>query len=422
MKLRNLIIAGLTAFQACTLEAGFLDQMTQYFTSEEQAVDHTLRILLVDQADGAMLQVTGPYNIYDPRTGSRLGTRFMGKNMFVQPLEQGLKWGERFPEIYQFQVVPDREEVTTLVNGVQYKGKVTVYNVAGKVSIVNEVKVEDFVRSKLSVEFPRPVDPEVLSAVAIVARTDAYYWSKHGKSRFWDVTAQEANYKGEAPAYRRSGIEQAVEQTEGLAMTYRPAYGKPSPFAASWTEHSAGHTVPYHLIFHREGAGPVEGVHTGEALKDRETTHWESSVNLGELVQAVGLKKLTNFRLFVDDESQKVYRVRFQDGKHIVDWDFSTFQEKFGKNVVCSSQFSMELKGDQLKLQGWGKGHGSGLCLYSARKLAQRGENAAEILAHFFPGAVIELRPEHNVVTEVDQVAEEPPSTRKKGKRHPSLR
>jgi stage II sporulation protein D len=50
-----------------------------------------------------------------------------------------------------------------------------------------------------------------------------------------------------------------------------------------------------------------------------------------------------------------------------------------------SSDFTVTIKDDTVIFSGFGKGHGVGLCLYSASALAQNGENAVKILSKFFP-------------------------------------
>jgi stage II sporulation protein D len=46
-----------------------------------------------------------------------------------------------------------------------------------------------------------------------------------------------------------------------------------------------------------------------------------------------------------------------------------------------------------VRLEGRGFGHGVGLSQFGAKGMAERGYTAAQILAHYYPGAVVaELR------------------------------
>jgi SpoIID/LytB domain protein len=50
----------------------------------------------------------------------------------------------------------------------------------------------------------------------------------------------------------------------------------------------------------------------------------------------------------------------------------------------------VQLKGDDLVFTGYGEGLGVGLCLYSAKALAEKGQKATEILNAFFPETRLE--------------------------------
>jgi SpoIID/LytB domain protein len=50
-----------------------------------------------------------------------------------------------------------------------------------------------------------------------------------------------------------------------------------------------------------------------------------------------------------------------------------------------SNDLTVTLKGREVVFNGYGKGLGVGLCLYSASAMAQNGEMADKILAKFYP-------------------------------------
>jgi len=89
--------------------------------------------------------------------------------------------------------------------------------------------------------------------------------------------------------------------------------------------------------------------------------------------------------LFVDQPSGKVYGARVKSSEGSEDVDFFTLQNAVGKKHLLSSDFTVTMKDDQVLFSGYGRGHGAGLCLYSANALAQNGEHAVKILNKFFP-------------------------------------
>ncbi|MFN4174410.1 MAG: hypothetical protein ACK4HV_04830, partial [Parachlamydiaceae bacterium] len=82
------------------LEAGILENWSAYVMKQE-ARPATIKVLVAQNKPGIVLEVRGKYKIYDPNTMEHISTRFIGKRKFLQPLSNGIKWGEEFPGIYQ---------------------------------------------------------------------------------------------------------------------------------------------------------------------------------------------------------------------------------------------------------------------------------------------------------------------------------
>ena len=76
------------------------------------------------------------------------------------------------------------------------------------------------------------------------------------------------------------------------------------------------------------------------------------------------------------------------DGAHKI--DAVTFRRVIGYDKVKSLGFVLHHKGDQVELSGHGMGHGAGLCQIGAKVLAERGMGYAQILEHYYPGAVLQ--------------------------------
>src|SRR5262249_11555913 len=145
---------------------------------------------------GVVLEVKGKYKIFDPHTKEHISTRYTGKRKFIQAVSDGLKWGEEFPGVHQLLVTPDGPDVTIIVDGIEYHGPVYVYDIGGTISVVNQVPVEEYVSSILSQHYREPLSPETLAAIAIAARTSAYYSAENPKSDYWSIDAQQMGYQG----------------------------------------------------------------------------------------------------------------------------------------------------------------------------------------------------------------------------------
>ncbi|MDE3045567.1 MAG: hypothetical protein KGJ02_02855 [Verrucomicrobiota bacterium] len=343
-----------------------------------------IQVLLEKDAGEALLEVKGPYYIFNPHDGSRITSGLLGKRFMIRELDNGLKWGEEFPGVHQIYIKPRSPETSIFVNGIQYSGAMAIYGVSGVISIINDIDIEDYVQSVLSQQFTNSLEPEVLSALAILARTDAYFHATRSQESFWHVAASESGYQGSALIAANSPIERAVETTKHLILVH-PHQGQNLPFATSWTENSAGKTAAYQALFRKDGLAPDRGVDAPHAALARAESKWTYTISKKNLANLLDVPSIKSVELFVDQPSLKVYGLRVKDGHDAQDIDFFTLQKALGANHILSSDFTVSVKDDSVTFTGFGKGCGTGLCLYSATALALNGENALKILSKFFP-------------------------------------
>lgn len=361
------------------------NESTSYERIAEPMAPRNIQILIEKDVPGVLLEVKGPYYIFNPHDGSRVSSGLLGKRFMIHELESGLKWGEEFPGIHQIYIKPRSSETSIFINGIQYAGAVAVYGISETINIVNDIDIESYVKAKLTSQFLIPLEAEVMSALAILVRTDAYYHATHANpSSFWHINGKELGYQGSGLVIHNSMIDRAVESTRHLILLHHEN-GRDLPFATSWTENSAGKTVPYSQIFRKESFAPELGVEAPHAALIREDSKWTYQIGKKTLAHMFNLNAVASFELFIDKTSSKVYGVRVKDSSEPIDIDFIALQEKLGSDHLQSSDFTVTLKEDAIVFTGFGKGHGAGLCLYSANALAQNGENAVKILAKFFP-------------------------------------
>lgn len=217
------------------LQAGWLDSITGYFTKAAPAAPPKIKVLIVHDQPGVVLEVKGKYKIFDPYTKDHLTTRFVGKRKFIQAVRDGIKWGEEFPGIHQLVIVPDDKNTTTIVDGIEYRGSIYVYDVDGTISVVNETFIEDYLASTLALRYREPMSDEALAAIVIAARTTAYYQAENPKSEFWSADGRQVDYQGYAATRQQSGIEQAISATRYMVMSSMSArFGEAVPFIADW--------------------------------------------------------------------------------------------------------------------------------------------------------------------------------------------
>lgn len=362
----------------------FADVMQPQADLSEQQKPATIKVLIADKKDKVFLEARGKYQVYSPLNNAELDRGIMTKRAYVTSSIEGIEWNGAFPGVFQIRITPTDAKSSILVEGIEYRGCVEIYAIQGKLYVVNEIDVERYLKATLTPQLTENLSPNVLEAVAILARTQAYHSASKTGHAYWHVKADEVGYTGYGLALQNALVETAVNNTRYLVLTHNH-----TPFATSWTKNSGGKTADFSVIF-RKDSPACHAVDAPFAKRDREKSAWSFSLSHAELSKALKMEGVSGIDLYQDPKTQKVYAVRIKDKKGTKDLDFFKFQELIGEQKLRSNDFSVQSHGGQIAFHGHGEGHGVGLCLYQAEKMAENGEAAPKILASFFPETKLE--------------------------------
>lgn len=339
----------------------------------------TLKIVLEKLSPDVLLEVKGRYQIYHPHSNLLIESGILGKRSKIKMSNEGLKWGELFPGTFELRIVPGDSQSSILVNGIQYKGCVEIYGMAGKISVINEVDIENYLKAYLSHECAS-LPEELLDVAAVVARTNFYYLANKNKDAAWHLDAQKVHYSGNELVSKNKYVENAVEKTKHMIMVYQN-----QPFPATWTKDCAGKTASYSSIFRKGGQTPP-GVEALPSGFHRMKNTWTFSVSKEKMGHIANLDNIAKIDLFNADHTGKVYAVRFSNGEDTANLDFFSLQRALGKELLKSNDFTIQASENEFTFTGFGEGLGVGLCLSSAEILLKRKENPRKIVKTFFPG------------------------------------
>lgn len=139
------------------------------------------------------------------------------------------------------------------VKGKWYRGKLMIKNIGGKLTVINDVELEDYIKGVVPSEMPSSWEFEALKAQAIAARS--YALANLGKQAKYGYDLKDNT---EDQAYGGASAEtnnttRAVEETKGLVLTYDmkiiPAYYSASAGGMTNTD-AWGSNLPYlHSVF-----------------------------------------------------------------------------------------------------------------------------------------------------------------------------
>ncbi len=384
--MKKTILAG--SLVACTLAPIALFPVGMELPTDisQKAKPATIKVLVSKQKEKIFLEIKGHHFVYNPLNELLLSEESSTKHK-VSTGDRGLNWGDLFPGIFQIRIVPADSQSTILVDGIEYRGCVEIYDLKGKLYAVNEVDIERYLKSIMTAQFTADLDEEVMDAVAITARTNAYYLVSRKSEAYWHVDSQDVGYQGYAVTLQNLDIDRAINNTRHMVMLYKGA-----PFPTTWTKDSAGKTADYATIFRKDVRTP-HGVDSPFAAHDREKHAWVFSISKKDLAKALGAVKVSEFDLYQDDKSQKVYGARLKDSDNVLQFDFTKLQSALGAARLKSNDFTVEVNDDQLVFKGFGEGNSVGLCLFSASAMADKGHKAPKILASFFPETKLENIP-----------------------------
>ncbi|HEX2055015.1 MAG TPA: SpoIID/LytB domain-containing protein [Nitrospiraceae bacterium] len=272
--------------------------------------------------------------------------------------------------------------------GVPVSGAVRLVRRGKGLSAINLVDLEEYVKGVVPSEVSAAWHPEMLKVQAVAARTYALYNKNLSASREYDLvaTVQDQVYRGRLGVDRR--VEQAVEQTRGLVVTYQnaPIYAAFSSTAAGPTEDSMNvwaKDLPY-----------LKGV---ECPFDLSSPYyqWKASVRMDQLEhqlreQGFAVGTIATITPIAYSRAGRVTTLRILHSRGELLLRGEDLRKAVGYTILPSTQFEIESVGADVIFAGYGAGHAVGLCQWGAKELAELGYPYTSILRYYYPGT--ELR------------------------------
>ncbi len=297
------------------------------------------------------------------------------------------------------------------VNEEQYRGQFRLVPVGSDTfDLINDVDVEDYLKSVIPKELPRNWNLETYKAQAIVARTYVLYECKTTpKGRYWDVYAdQRSQMYGGLGAESSKSLE-AVNATRGVVVAYGPP-GRERIFHAYYSSCCGGVTQSVTDAFPRETyIEPLSDQFNGTLCNASPRFNWGPVVvrkdeltrrfrlfgkrrngpeqNMA-LVARIQIDAMNRFgrpvRFRVVDVNGKQYSWSGEEIRWAVNTDAPAGQRLY------SSFFKLIDAPDAVHfVEGHGLGHGVGMCQWCAEARADAGMRHEDIVLSAFPRSVL---------------------------------
>ncbi len=354
--------------------------------SSEPLPETTVRIAILEKAASFNLNADGSYAV---EIGGGEEKVFSNENIYlVKAGTEGILIGDRWfaPPV---RVVPKEEGKALRVNGRRYRDAIVIRkNAANQITVVNELKLDEYIYGIL----PREVSPdwpiESLKAQAVVSRTFALKNLGRHRSEGFNLCSKVhcQVYGGFESEYETTN--RAVDETRDEVVTFEGALANTVFFS-----NCGGRTEEPRNAWESSAFPPYLKSVRCRFCKEGGHFSWSRKLSPEEIVQAVrkkgyGIKPpVRSVKISSTGRSGRAKFLKLQNAGSTVVIRASHFRISLGPDLVKSTLITdiRKVKGGYL-LKGKGWGHGVGLCQEGALGMAkQKHADYKKIILFYYP-------------------------------------
>jgi stage II sporulation protein D len=268
-----------------------------------------------------------------------------------------------------------------IFNGHLYKGRLEVLSDRHGLYIINNIPLERYVEEVVASETGENWELEALKAQAVISRTYAIYKKEENHARPYHITSGIMDQLYEEKITDPL-ISLAVEETGGEILTYN---GR--PIRAYYHAICIGKTEVPEEVW-GEGYPYLRSVDCNARATPYDS--WQRRFSLQEIGGAIGLEGIEDITIGSYTSTGRVRTIKIiARGSSPYEMRATELRRLLGYRRLPSTHFSVKVEDGEAVFDGRGWGHGVGLCQWGALEMARQGKSYREILAHYYPGAVL---------------------------------
>jgi len=353
-----------------------------------KSVSYPVRIAVLIDAPELNLKIRGSYHIYALPVLKLLEEGVGLNNVIIKPAYSGLLMGSESLKIYGVKIKTD-EVADISIDGRRFRGEIDIIRTENlKLLVINHLDIEAYISGVLYHEVSHWWPMETLKAQAIAARTFAIYKSlESGKNKDYDLTSDIYSQVYGGRTSEKFRTNKAVEETAGKILVYKqevlPAY-----FHAT----CGGYTEDASLLWNTN-ITPLKG-RPCEYCKKSPHFNWSQKIPLSSMEEQLNkngykIKDIIDIKTSSKDASGRIEMVSIIDSLGVEKIPANKFRLAMDPNVVRSTNFTVTIKDGAAIFNGYGWGHGVGMCQWGAYFMARSGLKAEDILRFYYPGSEI---------------------------------
>lgn len=239
--------------------------------------------------------------------------------------------------------------------------------------------LEEYVAAALAGEAGGFRSLEALKAMAVVARTFAR--ANMGRHRAQGYDFCETTHCQDVRARSVTArLRKAAGETEGVIL-----WSGGRPALVFYTEHCGGRTENARSLWPGAGRTYLRGVDDSFCLSASRLP-WRAALPLTEIARSLGLRETDSLAVASRSGTGRVALLS-SGGRAVSGEAFHlAIGRTLGWNHLRSKLYDLRIDHDRALFEGWGRGHGVGLCQTGADERGKAGHTWQQILAAYFPG------------------------------------
>ena len=342
-----------------------------------------VRVLLDSSLKQATITTFKPSVLLNPDSGSVVSDNRILKGFEVAVREAGLSLNKKQTALSKIRIIPQSEGMIE-INDQIFRGSIDVVKRKNRLNLINTLTIENYLVSVVTGEMSQKAPLEALKAQAVAARTYTLYSMLKSRDKEYDLNKVAQCYKGVKNETSQS--DKAVNLTKGEIMIYGNNEIFPSFFhsvCGGATEYAGnvwkGAEYPLSVKCPYCKGAEHFGWRAVIDLKEIKKKLKENGYKVGD-IQSISRHKVSKV-------SDRVTSIRINSsGNRELTIRTNEFRNIIGADYLRSTNFLVRISRGKAVFDGFGWGHGVGMCQAGAIKLAEMGWNYKKILQYYYPG------------------------------------
>ncbi len=349
------------------------------FMPAVQALNHNpvmIRVKLLSGISTVTLKTSAATVIKNEKTGSEIIRSRSGTSLTVTAAGKYIRIGGAGAFSGPIMVYSSSP---TAVKNKTYRGQIWIYNENGRLLIINRLDLEEYLYSVVPMEISHAWNVNALKAQAIAARSYALAQIAHNNYSLYDLDNTDRSQVYGGAATEQDATTKAVRLTSGEVITYQRKV-----IAAYFHACCGGATADVKNVWGSDL--PYLRSVKSRYCKGTKYYSWNVTLTRNELLALTGSSKgiIRKIRTTAISPSGRVLKIQIITTQGITEMTGNEFRMKLGAKRILSTKFTIKRVGHAFVLDGYGWGHGVGMCQWSAKKMAESGWSYRGILAFFY--------------------------------------